>query len=97
MNTESMKIVSIGIQFDRFGEIDTMNEKYQADVKIVATWEDDQVIDKYIEGIHWNPELYVENLLTENRKTTKYMIERINEKNTTKIIQTQNIKGKNFK
>ena len=74
-------------------ESDTMNEKFQADIKIESTWEDENVVAKYNESTDWNPNLFVDNIITENRKTTKYKTERINERNTTKITQIQNIKG----
>ena len=93
MQRDYKRIVSIGIQFDRFGEIDTMNEKYQADIKIVATWEDDKMFDKYNEDIHWNPELSIENIITETKKTTKYAVEKNYRTNRTKVTQIQNIKG----
>ena len=71
-----------------------MNEKFSADIKIESSWEDENVIDRYNESTDWNPNLFIDNILSENRKTMKYKIERISERNTTKITQIQNIKGK---
>ena len=71
-----------------------MNEKFQADIKIESSWDDEYVNDKYNELSDWNPNLFVDNILTESRKTIKYKTERINERNTTKVTQIQCIKGK---
>lgn len=89
----SKKNVFIGITFDRIGEIDTMNEKFVADITIESFWEDENVIGKYNESTDWNPNLLIDNILSENRKTTKYKVERIDERNTTKVTQIQSIKG----
>jgi hypothetical protein len=74
--------------------VDTMNEKFVADIKIESFWEDENVIGKYNESTDWNPNLLIDNILSENRKTTKYKVEWIDERNTTKITQIQSIKGK---
>ncbi len=89
-----MKTVTVGIQFEKLGEIDTMNEKYTAEVTIEANWEDDKIVEKYNEANDWNPNLYIENIIQETKRTAKYKTEKILERNTTKITQILNIKGK---
>jgi hypothetical protein len=43
----SPKIVECSIQFVQIGEVDTMNEKYQAIVQIKAKWYEDEEITEY--------------------------------------------------
>lgn len=59
------KIVQIRIEFIQVGEIDTMNEKYNAKVKTTAKWQDTKVTDKYDSKTDWNPELYIENAISD--------------------------------
>jgi len=50
------------MNFVRIGEIDTMGEKYQIESK----WSDfNPQIVEYRPKEHWNPELYIQNILTE--------------------------------
>ena len=92
----STKEVSIGIKFDRIGEIDNMNERYYADVTIEASWEENRVINKYNETVDWNPSLYIENIMVENKSTIKFFTEKNPDNNTTKITQILTIKGTEF-
>lgn len=92
-NNESTRNVLIGIQFDRIGEIDTANEKFQADITIEAKWREFTIIDKYDPEVHWNPRLYVENSLQEIKDQIKYSIERDEKTNTSIITQRRNLKG----
>lgn len=57
----AFEVINIGI-------IDTMNEKYQAEVNIESRWEvfpnqkdNEDVINNYNPEKHWNPKLYIEN------------------------------------
>jgi hypothetical protein len=54
------------MNFVRIGEIDTMGEKYSAEVQIESKWSDfNPQIVEYRPKEHWNPELYIQNILTE--------------------------------
>ena len=49
------RFVQIVVGFMRIGEIDTLNEKYQAEVQIEAKWIDnDQQVSEYDPNKHWN-------------------------------------------
>ncbi len=50
-NTSSARSVTIGIQFDRIGEIDTMNEKFYAELTIEAKWKEKKIISKYNQDV----------------------------------------------
>ena len=49
--------VEVEIEFLRIGEIDNVNEKFTAEVKIIAKWFEfiDINIESYDPLIHWNP------------------------------------------
>jgi hypothetical protein len=49
--------VEVEIEFLRIGEIDIGNEKFTAEVKIIAKWFEfiDINIESYDPLIHWNP------------------------------------------
>ena len=90
----SKKIVYLGIEFHRVGQIDMMNEVFQATVNIYAIWEVDKIIEEFVESKEWTPSLYIENLVDEKQKKIQYKIEKIGEKNATKVTQITNINGK---
>jgi hypothetical protein len=90
----NQKTVSIAFQFERIGEIDTLNEKYSAWLKIEASWEDDKHIENYNSDIDWNPGLSIENVIQQNECNIRYEIEYNNEIKTTKITEIKTIKGK---
>jgi hypothetical protein len=46
-NQKRPRIVTIGIQFDRIGEIDTINEKFYAELTIQSQWRENKIIKKY--------------------------------------------------
>lgn len=101
----NQKLVEITVEFIRLGEIDTMNEKYTAEICIEAEWslssggdddEDDELFNQahqlvYDEHTEWNPKLFIENCLhkIEERITYRSRIE--NKKKF--ITETRYIKG----
>jgi hypothetical protein len=90
----SFKYVEIVVEFFRIGEIDTMNEKYRAELNIESKWvENDINIEQYDPKIHWNPQLFIENALQETKQTIDYEIDRQND-GTVWIIEKRNVKGK---
>jgi len=99
-NTKLRK-VECTIKFLQIGEIDTMNERYQAIVEIVARWHENNIkIIEYDANKYWNPKLYVENILYEkSNETISYQVliqdenNNGNNKNRTFIIETRIVKG----
>lgn len=57
------KTVLVAIEFCRIGEIDTMNEKYHAEIQIETRWIENDVIDEYDAEKHWNPKLFIEKYI----------------------------------
>ena len=84
--------VNIMVQFRRIGEIDTMNEKYQAEIGIEARWISSEYITDYDVKTHWNPMLYIENILTESKQTIDYCIS-ADENSNQVITEFRVIKG----
>ena len=91
--TNTVKDVWVMIEFVRIGEIDTMNEKYQAEVRIEARWIENQQINEYDRKKHWNPELYIENILQEQKEQTKYDVSRDSRNDSVIITEIRNVKG----
>ena len=90
---KKMNYVEVIIEFVKFGEIDTMNEKYQAEFNIESKWiENDNTIIKYDPKKHWNPQLYIENALQLTKEQINYEMERKAD-GTLWIIEKRNVKG----
>ena len=52
-----LKNVQVVIEFTRIGEIDTMNEKYQAEVIIESKWVEKREMTSYDPDVDWNPKV----------------------------------------
>ena len=63
LNMESLnstlRIIEVRIEFIQIGEVDTMNEKFQAIVKTKAKWYENSIIAEYDPKEHWNPKLFI--------------------------------------
>jgi hypothetical protein len=46
-----LNFASIGVDIDRLGDIDTMNESFKAVSTITAVWEENKKIQKYFKSI----------------------------------------------
>ena len=92
IENKNLKIIQVQILFLSFGEVDTMNEKFQAQVKITANWLENEIIDKYNPDVHWNPKLFIENAFPDLKEEVTHKTKFIDEK-TTQIIQTRMAKG----
>lgn len=65
--------VHVHVEFLKIGEIDIMTEKYTAEVHIQSKWDESNLeITKYDPLVHWNPKLYVDNILTEMKQSVEY-------------------------
>ena len=92
-NEKKFNYVEVLFEFVKFGEIDTMNEKYQAEVNIESKWiELDQTITQYDPKKNWNPQLFIENALQLTKEQIDYEIEKQND-GTIWIVERRNVKG----
>ena len=73
-----VRIVQVVIEFTRIGEIDTMNEKYQAEVIIESKWRDKLDIIEYDPDVNWNPRLFIENAINEIKENITYRVTKEN-------------------
>jgi hypothetical protein len=85
------KTVTISVQFDRIGEIDTMNENFYAELTIEAKWKENKIIEKYSPEFEWNPKLYIENAINEPKERVKYSV--VNEEDCTIVTEFRTVKG----
>ena len=85
--------VEICVEFFRIGEIDTMNERYNAEFNIEAKWIDFNIAitDKYDPKVHWNPQIFIENALN-TIQTVNYDLDKRAD-GTIWVIERRNIKG----
>ena len=80
------------IEFINLGEIDTMNEKYSAEVRIKSRWYDDEEIEEFDKKKHWNPRLYIENALADKyQEDISFNVSRIDGKSI--VTETRIAKG----
>ena len=88
------RIVYVRIEFIRVGEIDTMNEKYNAEICIESKWIDEYTsFEGYNAEKDWNPKLYIENVLQIQKEKIQYKIMKQN--GELWITETRLIKGFN--
>jgi hypothetical protein len=85
--------VFICFEFSKIGEIDTLNERYQAVFHIEIRWIEQEIIEKYEPDKHWNPKIYVENVFQEIVENKKYTTQPIPQTNYTLITESRRIKG----
>ena len=86
------KYVQLLVEISKIGEIDTLNERYQAEFYIEAKWIGENDIVEYDPKRHWNPKLYVENTYQEPKETLKYDVSR-DKNNNTIVTEVRHIKG----
>ncbi|RNA10090.1 Gamma-aminobutyric acid receptor subunit gamma-3 [Brachionus plicatilis] len=89
--TSIPKVVEIMVQFLRIGVIDTLNEKYHAEVKIISKWKPLENFNRYDRNRYWNPELFIENALEEPKESIRYAL--VNEGNERYVVEKRRIKG----
>lgn len=61
IHIKSSKLVKINVEFLWFGQVDTVNEKFQAIVCIESKWYENTHLTEYSPKTDWNPKLYIEN------------------------------------
>jgi uncharacterized UPF0160 family protein len=86
------KLVEVSIEFLCLGEIDTMRERYEAEVRIKSRWYDDDEIESYDKALHWDPKLFIVNAMPDVKEEIKYRVERCQNKSI--ITEIRIAKGK---
>jgi hypothetical protein len=71
------RVVYVVVEFMRMGEIDTLNEKFHAELLIESRWvETEHIGNEYDPKRHWNPRLYIENAYMEPKEIIRYEMSR---------------------
>jgi hypothetical protein len=87
------RVVHIVVEFMRMGEIDTLNEKFHADLFIESKWiETENIGNEYDPKKHWNPRLYIENAFQEPKEIIRYEMSR-DANNVLFITEKRVVKG----
>jgi hypothetical protein len=89
---EGVKVIEVYIEFNKIGEIDTINEKYSDELTIEAKWVHDQHIVSYDAKKHWNPQLTIENAVQIGKDEVSYTLDE-SASNFTLVTETRRIKG----
>jgi hypothetical protein len=90
---DKIKLVEVLIQFCRIGEIDTINEKYQAEVRIEAKWLEKEPLDVYDPKKDWNPMLTIENILEIKSEQIDHEIMKDPDSDYNIITEIRHVKG----
>lgn len=91
-SSTKVKEVEIRIIFLRIGDIDTLNERFFAEILIESKWEDPELNVEFDSEIsspndeeekelnqpnkYWNPKIYVENSLNDPKQTVYYKVKK---------------------
>ncbi|CAF1336233.1 unnamed protein product, partial [Didymodactylos carnosus] len=100
VDTRNATVVFIRLIFLRIGNIDTLNEKYEAEAYVEATWFDKSfhpevqgsAID-YNPKVHWNPELVIDNNVGELKQEIFYTVIQHPEEQSSEICEHRTMKG----
>ncbi|CAF1632962.1 unnamed protein product, partial [Didymodactylos carnosus] len=91
--------VEVYVVFNKLTYIDSIEEKYNAEIDIVSSWIDNSIIVHpnqpfvYDKNIHWNPLLVFDNVIDEPVIKTRYEVKYLPDSKTTRVIQYQKLMG----
>ncbi len=85
--------VSIYMVILKVGDIDNVNEKFQAEAYLEACWEDNDLDGQTIFDplIHWDPELFCENAVGQLKEEIQYSVKKVNGR--TRVCEMRIIRG----
>ena len=87
--------VNVRIEFVRIGEIDNLNEKFHAEIRIISNWIENETVENNNKDqeVNWNPQIFIKNALNEIKETNFYKIE--TSSHGKMITEIKTIKGNN--
>ena len=92
-NFSSINNVYININFTKINDIDTINQRFQAQIEIESKWYDSTVIsDSIDEKKIWKPDLYVENGIKDVREEVTYHVLK-NDQKSCNICEIRKVTG----
>ena len=89
-----LRVVEVFVEFMKIGEIDTMNEKYQAEVFIISKWVDNSLKDQariFDAKVDWHPQIYIENALQIAKEDVSYETKYFDDDNLW-VVEKRNVK-----
>lgn len=97
---ESKKQVEIHVTFLKIGEVNTLKESFDADILLRSKWHEpalDNTEGKYNKGDinfskFWNPEIYIDNILGEPKRTSSIYVE-YDINGLASVIERRRVKG----
>jgi hypothetical protein len=90
---EFKMLVKVAFEILSIGEIDTIQETFQANFRIESRWQaDDDFNGIYNPALHWNPLLYVDNVVKSNQEV-RYEVHFDSLKNHTFITEIREVEG----
>jgi hypothetical protein len=85
--------VYVNIQFKKIGEIDVFSDKYGGAFYVEAKWLEHEFIQEYDEKTHWNPRIYVENIIQAVVDKKSYHLEYFPSSDCTMVTEKRKIEG----
>ncbi|CAF1171349.1 unnamed protein product, partial [Didymodactylos carnosus] len=87
--------IKVRCVFLRIGDIDTLNERYYAEVLFEASWTDPllKFETTYDPNVHWNPNLIIINSIGDQKRDVWYSLAKSSDSDCLEITEHQRIKG----
>lgn len=87
------RLIMVRVEFISFGEVDTFNEKYHAEVKIKSKWfTDEKIEDSYDRTKYWYPKLFIVNAMHDVNEEINYTVTKV-EDGKSLITEIRRAKG----
>lgn len=86
--------VYIRVSFTKIYDIDTINQRFQAEVLIESKWSDPNVKNSNfdVSKLNWKPDLYIENAINDPREEIAYKVVEDNN-NSIMVSEIRKVKG----
>lgn len=66
------RVVHVEFECLKIGDIDTMNEKYYAEILFNINWTENKMISEYDKKKDWNPMIIIDNIMGKADETIEY-------------------------
>ena len=93
-------VVTCSLQFIQIGEVDTVNERFQAIIELEAKWEDKKIPNNNLNKIiqskdwkEWDPKIFIENSLYDKNNIEEITFFATKISNSIQVTETRIIKG----
>ena len=90
---EHITDVHIRVSFTKIYEIDTLNQRFHAEVLIESKWNDPNVTSSNydLKNLEWKPELYIENVINDAKEEITYRI--VQQQSGLMVCEIRKVKG----